>query len=488
MKRILILGAVLALTSALCTGCAADRFHYNYKDEVTEYAMIAQDGDLKKLNEYPNLTYVDLRGSTCYDEILDYTRDNPDVTVRYNVQLGQKRFNQDTKEVTLYGYEVNYDSLANNLKYLPDVNAVHIHQIELQASEIAALQEAYPHISFTYTVEISGQRYDHTVTELNLSNLSPSDLSITIERITLLPNLTDVQLMDESGGSKLALAEVTQLIHAFPSVNFHYTFRLFGQEVSVLSKELVFDTVTIGNEGIADIRLALDAMTKCTYVKLDSCGIDDEVMAQLRSDYPDKEIVWRVFAGKYNILTDEEMLRMTFSLTEEDVAGLQYCNNVKYLDMTSSRIANISFVSHMPNLECVILTLTKINDLTPLTNCPNLTWLELSSCTGIRDLSALSDMTNLKYLNISNTNVGDLTALEKVPLERFNCVKSDVKSDMLDWFVEKHPNCLTTSRGSTLGYGWRYNDKEQKDPFSYYAELRKIFRYDEKGFWGSHKE
>jgi Leucine-rich repeat (LRR) protein len=250
---------------------------------------------------------------------------------------------------------------------------------------------------------------------------------------------------------------------------------------------MTFDSVEIGNDGIGAIREALDMMPRCTYVKLDSCKVDNEVMAQLRNDYPEKTVVWRVFAGKYNILTDEEMLRMTYSLDDKDAKALIYCNNIKYLDVTSSKITNISFAQYMPKLECVILTLTKVTDLSPLTNCPNLTWLELSSCTGIKDLSALSSLQNLKYLCVSNTKVSDLSALENVPLERLNCVKSGVKTAALESFIAKHPDCVTTSKGSALGFGWRYEDKEQKVPFPYYAELRKIFRYDDKNFSGNRK-
>ena len=488
MKRVLKLITALAATVLLCAGCSTYRYDYDYRDEVTEYAMIAQSGDLVKLNEYPNLTYVDLRGSTCYDEILAYAQANPHVTVRYSVQLGQKRFNQDTVDIVLNGYAVTYEALADNLKYLPNAKTVHIHQAELQEEELTTLREAYPQIDFTYSVEIAGQRYEHTVTELNLSRLSPKEIDEAIHGISLLPQLTDVQLMSGEGNSNLALSDVKRLVDAFPSVNFHYTFQLFGQKISILAQELVFDSVEIGNDGVAAIREALDVMTSCTYVKLDSCGIDDDVMVQLRDDYPDKQVVWRVFAGKFSILTDEEMLRMTYSIGDDDVAGLKYCNKVKYLDMSSSKITNISFVAHMPQLECVILTLTKINDLTPLTNCPNLTWLELSNCSSIRDLTALSAMQSLKYLNISHTKVTNLSALDSVPLERFNCVKSTVKTSVLDSFVAKHPDCYTTSKGSALGYGWRYNDKDQKEPFPYYAQLRTIFRYDDKDFRGNHKE
>ena len=194
MKRVLFFAAVLALFAVLFSGCAANPYNYDYKEDVTEYAMIAQSGDLAKLSEYPNLTYVDLRGSTCYDEILDYAKANPQVTVRYSVQLGPKRFNQDVTEVKLNGYEISYSSLADNLKYLPDVKLVHIDQIELSAEELQSLQNAYPEIQFTYTVEIKGQRYEHTVTELDLSRLSPADVPQAIDRLRLLSELTDMHV------------------------------------------------------------------------------------------------------------------------------------------------------------------------------------------------------------------------------------------------------------------------------------------------------
>ena len=274
---------------------------------------------------------------------------------------------------------------------------------------------------------------------------------------------------------------------AIPAVRFNYVFKLFDQKVSLLSEELVFDTVEIGNDGIAAIREALDAMPNCSYVKLDSCGIDDDVMAQLRADYPDKQIVWRVFVGKYSILTDEEMLRMTFSIGDDDTSGLQYCNDVKYLDVNSSKITNISFMSHMPKLECVILTLTKVKDLSPLANCPNLTWLELANCSGVNDLSGISSLTGLKYLNISGTKVTDLNVLENVPLKRLKCAKSRLKESDLDSFALDHPDCSVVNTGSVLGYGWRFDDYNQKIPFAYYTELQKIFRYDDKTFSGNRK-
>lgn len=488
MRRLLAI-LLLAAVLTLCTGCSVyeEVFSDNYKDLVTEYAMITDSGDLSVLDSYPNLSYVDLRGSTCYDQILAYAEENPHITVRYNVALNEKRFNQDVTEISLNGYEIDFENLMDNLKYLPDVKSVFIDQIEFTLDQIHQLKAAYPQIQFTYTVEICGRRLEHDAETLDLSYLTPADVEDATLALPYFESLNYVELMNAAETSLLTDQDILALQTALPEIQFHYAFNLFGQTVSTTDTRLEYDSVKIGNEGVEKIRQALNILPDCTYAKFDTCNIDNEVIAQLRDDYPEVKIVWRLDLDKYSILTDEEMVRMTFSLTQRNADLLKYCTDVKYLDVTSSKLTNIDFVGYMPKLEAGIFTLVGVDDLSPLANCTNLTWLELSSCGGVKDLSSLSGLKNLKYLNISHTKVTDLTPLDQLPLERFNCVKSSVKQDMLDHFVAKHPNCLTTQKGSALGSGWRYEDKEQTVPFSYYAQLRKIFRYDDKNFYGNIK-
>ena len=481
MKRIM----TMALLALFLSGC---HFYSNdYRNDVLEYAMITDSDDLSKLDEYPNLEYVDLRGSTCYDAILAYAAQHPDVTVRYNVGFGEKRFDATETDIVLNGYETDYESLLQNLKYLPDLKTLHLNQAEFTGAQMEELISAYPGIDITYSVELCGRKYENSVEELDLSHLTSDDVDDAIRTISMLPQLRLVNLTGYGTDGRLSLEHVAQLTEGCPGVDFNYEFTLFGQRVSTLDETLAFDSVQIGNEGVDQIRSALAVMTKCHSVRLDSCGIDNEVMAQLRAEYPDKNISWRVFAGRFSMMTDEEMIRMNHSLRDEQASVLKYCTKVKYMDLTSSKITNIDFANHMPDLECVVLTLTKVEDLSPLANCANLTWLEISSCSRIKDLSALSGLRNLKYLNISNTSIKDVTSLEQLPLERFNCVRSGVKNQILEEFVSKHPDCLTTAKGYALEYGWRYNDKQLKEPFSYYAHMQEVFRYNDKTFKGNTK-
>ena len=480
MKRIwlILLAVCVMLTLNACR---------DYTEDVLEIAMIAENGDLSALDMYPNLQYVDLRGSTCYDEIIRYAQSHPEVKVRYHVDLGNEQFDHDATEISLTPSDFQYDVLLQNLKYLPELKELTLIHTELTLEQIQALSAAFPDITIHYDVLFHREPLSDSVTEADFSFLAPEEVSEAVNVISMLPHLTDVQLMRESGNTNLSIADVKMLTEAYPNVNFHYDFKLFGQSVSTMDGELIFDEVNIGNEGVAQIRDALDIMPHCNFVKLDTCKIDDEVMAQLRDDYPDKEIVWRVFINRYSLLTNEEMVRMYSKVTNKNAEPLKYCTKVKYLDLYYNSLSDFSFIANMPDLECAILTLTNISDLTPFTNCQNLIWLELSNCGKIRDISCLSQLPNLKYLNISQTKISDISALENLPLERFVCSKSKVSADDVEAFIAKHPACLTVSKGSTLGYGWRYDDDKQT-PFSYYSKIAEIFRYDEKGYYGNRKE
>lgn len=485
MKRIMTMLLWVALVALLLPGCQL--YTNNYQEEVLEYAMITDSDDLSKLDEYPNLEYVDLRGSTCYDAILTYAQTHPNVTVRYNVTFGEKRFDAAATEITLNGYETDFDLLVRNLKYLPNLKSVHLNEIVATKAQMDELLNTYPDLSITYTVELCGHRYDNTEEELDLSHVTVDELDEAIAAIKLLPNLRQVNLVNHVNEGKLAIDDVIRLAEECPSVLFNYEFILFGQRISTAAQELLFDGAKIGNEGIEQIRAILPIMKQCTSVKLDSCGVDNEVMAQLRSDFPGKNVAWRVFAGKFSMMTDEEMIRMQNSLTDQQAEVLKYCTKVKYMDLQGSKITNIEFANYMPDLECVVITHTKVEDIAPLSNCPNLTWLEASNCY-IQDVEFLSGLRNLKYLNISNTVVSELSPLDEVPLERFNSVKSYVSKSELAEFAAKHPNCYNTDTGNTLGHGWRYEDSRLTQPFPYYAHMEEVFRYNERGYTGNRKE
>ncbi len=483
MKRIMTIALLMTLAAVLLSGC--HMYKLEYEDEVTEYALISHDGDFSQLEAYPNLEYVDLRGSTCYDAIVAYAKNHPDITVRYNVTIGDKRIEPGETELELNGHTADFDLLLQNLKHLPNLKSLHLNSVSFTAAQMEELLAAYPDIAITYSVEICGRKYDHTTQVLDLPHMTADEIDGAIRGISMLPQLQSVNLPNSE---TLSIEDVTRLTAGCPNVAFNYEFMLFDRRFSTIDEAIDFDSIQIGNEGVDQLRRILPIMTQCRSVRLDDCGIDNEILAQLRSEFPEKNVAWRVFAGRFSMMTDEEMIRMNYSLTDEQAAVLKYCTNVKYMDISDTKITHIDFAANMPRLECAVLTLTKISDLSPLSGCENLTWLEISSCIGVRDLTPISALPNLKYLNVSNTLINDIDALDNLPLERFNCFKSNIKDGILEEFIRRHPDCLTTSKGSPLFYGWRFNDKQLKEPFEYYAHMQEVFRYNDKNYKGNTKE
>ena len=336
-----------------------------------------------------------------------------------------------------------------------------------------------PEEILSVTVEILGKEYDLSETYLDLSDMTPEDISEVTGIISEMPDLEEVNLISPEGESTLSLTAVSVLKDALPDVHFDYEFDLFDQHVSTNDTEVIFVKAEIGNEGEETIRQALTILDKCEYFLLDDCGIDDEIMAQIREDFPDTKIVWRVHVGWKSALTDDQVIRMTHGINDSMTGPLKYCNEVIYMDLGhDSGITDISFIENMPDLECLILSDAQFTDLTPLTNCSKLTWLELVSCYKIQNLSVIADMDSIKYLNISYTRTSDISGIMDMNLDRFSCIGNPLSRDDFDKYVEAHPDCMCVYSGNPYGYAWRYDDYGYTF-FSYYARMREVFRYTE---------
>lgn len=489
--RIITALAVLIAALAVFTGCQELTNPVETEDltAVQSYTVNDSNFDLSQLKQYPNLKTLNLHGYRNYEAIMQYMRENPQVEVSYHVLIGSQSYANNAEVLVFEDGELPYEDVMSNLQYLPNVKKVLLPETTLSPDQIRALQEAYPDVLVEYTLMFQGNVYTCDTTELNLSWMEPEQIDEILNTITLLPNLHTIELMASDGTSKLDLTDVKKLQDALPQTFFNYSFDLFGKTVSTTDEVIEYDEVDIGNQGEERIRQALDILTNLTYFKVDNCGIDNEVMDGIRQDYPDVKVVWRVTIYPFSMLTDETMLRLTFHMDDSNIEDLKYFHDVTYLDMGhNEQLTDISFIQYMPKLECVILSGSLVSDLSYLSNCQELVWLELCFCSKVKDLTPIQDLPNLKYLNVSYSQVADLSPLENLDLERFNCMNTAVNWENENNFKKWHPDCLSIFKGvQPYGYGWRYNDHGYTF-FEYYANMRIIFRYDDESYYGNHKE
>lgn len=132
------------------------------------------------------------------------------------------------------------------------------------------------------------------------------------------------------------------------------------------------------------------------------------------------------------------------------IEGLQYCTNLKTLDLDynsisdisplknltnlqtlyliGNKISDISYLSALKNLNVLFLINNEISDLTPLSSLTNLGWLCLSN-NKITDISPLASLTNVYHLTLNMNSISDLTPLKNLTNLNFLEVNSNKFTD-----------------------------------------------------------
>ena len=159
---------------------------------VDSLTVEMEAGELYTLDQYPNLKAVDFGGSSCYDAIVHYIENHPQVDVTYSVSLGGTSVSNKAASVVLEPGTFDYSLLAENLQYLPALTGISLPDIHLNAEQVTALREAYPQIVLEYTVELLGNTYSADTTELDLSNMDSSQVEEVLPKLRLLTNLVTV--------------------------------------------------------------------------------------------------------------------------------------------------------------------------------------------------------------------------------------------------------------------------------------------------------
>ena len=473
--------AVLLAVLVLLCGCGkqtAPETTVSTTELVTSVEMVVTEDTIQNLEAYSALERADLRGSSCYGAILDYQRSHPQVEVLYDVAFGSTRVDGKAAALELYAKDADFETLKENLAYLPALESLTLRETSLTQEEILELRSVYPELKLTYTVDLLGQELPWDTETLDLSSLQEADLEEVSGKLALLPALQSVELMDADGNTALTPQDVAVLL-AGTEAHFHYVFDLFGKQVSTDDERIEFRNKRLGEKYEEELRQALEILRDCDYFLLENCRFDNELLAQLRDEYRGRtKIVWRIyFAKQGSCLTDRTILRYVYNVTNSTVSQLKYCEDVEYIDFGhNDTLSDWSWAAYMPNLKAIIVSGSMIKDLTPFASCKNLEFLELSNCGYLTDLTPLSQCTALQRLNISYTKIEDLSPLDDLPnLECLVDVHPKVSQEELDRFAEEHPNCIVSSEGHEYGYPWRY--EQDGSPTPYYQTLKEVFHY-----------
>ena len=436
---------------------------FSSDSETLTVSALSQEDVTLLLRYFPELKTLEASGCGDYANLELYQAQNPDCDVVYQVSLGGKSFAPDTTELVLENGEYDLAVMQENLIHLPQVTSIQLKTPELTTEQVDQLRAAYEKIDISCTVEILGQEYDNQITELDLKDLESSQVAEVAEKLPMLPNVTYVELTKEDGTSILTKEEVKQLKAALPGASFHYTFDFFGETISTTDEQVHIKRKAITDDGIDEVRAALDLMENCQRFALEYCQISYDLLAQVREEYRDKvKLVWRVEFGGGSAFTDAEVIRSTYDLLDDNCENLKYCEDVRFMDIGHNEwLDAVPFVAYMPKLEGIIASGAPIKDLTPFANCKNLKFLEIAFCEYVEDLTPLAGCESLQMLNMSNTHALDLSPLDNLPLTHLVARtnpsgRSRISQEEQDRFIAQHPDCWSSFPGAQpYGVGWR---------------------------------
>lgn len=454
------------------------------RSDVETLSMVVTENTIRELEEYPNLKTLDLSGSTCYTAIMVYIQRHPQVEVTYTVDFGSTAAINWAENISLPGEGLTFQTLRTNLAYLPQLKTLHLTRSTLSYAEIENLRSTYPDVSITYTVGFRGMEFGEETESVNLAGMTVDEISSVIGMLEALPNLNYVELMNDSGTCALSRQDVKQLVEAAPDVRFHYVFSLFGRTVSTSDETIRFEKLSLTPDAEPEIREALSIMSPGSTLILDRCGLSSELLASIRADFDNVDLVWRVYYGtdsRYTALTNATTIRSVYNVTDSTCSELKYVRSAKYIDMGhNDTLTDLSFIGYMPDLEILILSGCAASDLSGFENCKKLEYLELANCLKLSDISPLAGCASLKYLNICYTKVSSLMPLDGLDIQNLFCKKTRVGADEQNQFKEIHPDATAVFTGSDpyAGAGWRYTDNGYHYT-EFYKKVREVFNLDQ---------
>ncbi len=267
-------------------------------------------------------------------------------------------------------------------------------------------------------------------------------------------------------------------------------FELFGTTVERSQRRLEFVRVEIGDEGLPEIRRALEGMPNCRCLLLDDCGTSNEAMEALRDEYAGRvKVVWRVHFGWFSDLTDTKIIHAVAPeqhtrLNDEMCSVLRYCTETEYIDIGHDPLTSIEFCRFMPKLKLAIFSFNNITDLSPLECCPELYMLELFCCRKLSDLGPLAACENLEMLNFSFTAVTDISPLYGLKkLWLLDGARNEIPQEQIREIRSLLPDCRMTFEGEDIHeVGWR--KLEEGKYYDWYLGGREIFGYDRNDYSG----
>ena len=375
-----------------------------YENTATNVAATdLSDEEIALFAYLPQLKTVDANACTDVARLAEVARTHTEIKLLYEVKLLGQTFNQDTISATFKNPDV--DELIAHLPGLTGLQTVHLLEPNAPAEKLRELMEACPDMTITWEKTVLGKTFNSADTVYDLSALSLSDTQVPGWKL---------EPIDAAETTAIA-RKVEEAMAYFPN-----------------AEKVILPPYRLDNKTMGDFR------------------------EKMRPDY---KVAWTVYITRKPVRTDQEIIHssaMGVCLIDEQSYDLQYCEDAVIVDIGHSYVKYIEWVRYMPKLRFLILTHNWIKDLTPISTCKNLEYLEIYWNKHIPDYSPLLGCTALRDLNLSGTYA------DPTPLYQMNWLETLWANDTT--FTREEQQKLRDSLPNTLVHikaadytagGWR---------------------------------
>ncbi len=426
------------------------------------------------------LRTLSIEGEALAPEALSALREAfPQAALTADLAIGGAPCPITAEELHLLSGDWSLEQLCAAAPWLTSLRTLDFGDQALEPETLSALHEAFPQAEISAPVSALGLRFTGEETALDLSAVDPARLDEICALLPWLPALTQIETVPTEGESLWQLDALCALREAAPAeAAISCRFTLFEQPVSSEDEEIVYYRHPIGDDNLPTLRRALPLLRSCRRLLLDDCDLLYADLAELREQFPERGLVWRVRFGVDSVLTDTQRI-WSVAVTNENCDVLKYCTEVLYFDVGHTlELSDFHFIPYMTKLQVLIVARTGFSDCELLTHCPDLEYLEIFS-SEVTDLTPLAECRNLEHLNISNlpevTDISPLYGLTK--LKRLMIVMDNVPEEQKAEITALLPDCAMMFYAvNPTDNGWRRDRLNQYVPR--YALLRQQLGYD----------
>lgn len=418
-----------------------------YPDDTTALTVSTlAEKDLAVLDYFPRLQRIDAVGCRDY-EVLKLLRERyPQLQVSYTVAIDGTEYPQDAVSLTVSALTDEDIEMIAHLQDLERVDASACRDYE----HLSSLRQIHPELEVAYEVEVLGK----TLTQADTSaSFDKPDVAALMTELACAVDLQSVHMESPVGDA----ASLVALTENYPNIAFTWNKTALGRTISSEETEIDLSGMSFGST--AEVEQALAYFPKVEKVIMSGCGFDNETMAafreKMRSEY---KVVWTVYVTKKPIRTDATVIHssaLKVSFIDEQCHDLKYCEDAVVVDIGHSYVKYIEWVRYMPNLKYLILADNWIKDLTPISDCKKLEYLELFDNKHIPDYSPLVGCTALKDLNIAGTFADPEPLMEMTWLENLWACQTGLNAGERKALQEALPDTHIEFNASYTGNGWR---------------------------------